>query len=114
MDEIETLLSGYEPGIRELALELRKVILDVIPDADETVHAGWRTISYGLRTQLCAIAPHKTRVNLTIHRGADMDDPHGLLEGTGKKMRHVKIASIGAARDERVAAIVRAAAALAS
>lgn len=30
-------------------------------------------------------------VNVGFFRGADLDDPHGLLEGTGKFMRHVKL-----------------------
>jgi hypothetical protein len=31
-------------------------------------------------------------VNVGFFRGADLDDPAGLLEGTGKFMRHVKVA----------------------
>ncbi|HEX6215504.1 MAG TPA: DUF1801 domain-containing protein, partial [Vicinamibacterales bacterium] len=30
-------------------------------------------------------------VNVGFFRGAEMDDPMGLLEGTGKFMRHVKL-----------------------
>lgn len=29
--------------------------------------------------------------NVGFFRGADLDDPAGLLEGTGKRMRHVKL-----------------------
>jgi hypothetical protein len=31
-------------------------------------------------------------VNVGFFNGADLADPHGLLEGTGKFMRHVKLA----------------------
>jgi hypothetical protein len=30
-------------------------------------------------------------VNVGFFRGSELDDPHGLLEGTGKFMRHVKL-----------------------
>ncbi|MBY0274914.1 DUF1801 domain-containing protein [Candidatus Binatia bacterium] len=30
-------------------------------------------------------------VNVGFFRGADLPDPHGMLEGTGKFMRHVKL-----------------------
>src|SRR5215469_7081510 len=33
----------------------------------------------------------KDHVNVGFFRGAEIDDPDGLLEGTGKFMRHVKL-----------------------
>ena len=30
-------------------------------------------------------------INVGFFRGAELPDPHGLLEGTGKFMRHVKL-----------------------
>ncbi len=33
----------------------------------------------------------KAHVNVGFFNGAFLDDPHKLLEGTGKRMRHVKI-----------------------
>jgi hypothetical protein len=41
----------------------------------------------------CFIKAHKEHVNIGFWRGADMKDPKGLLEGTGAKMRHIKIKS---------------------
>ena len=33
----------------------------------------------------------KSHTNVGFFHGADLDDPAGLLEGTGKRMRHVKL-----------------------
>ena len=33
----------------------------------------------------------KSHVNVGFFRGAALDDPAGLLEGSGKRMRHVKL-----------------------
>jgi len=41
----------------------------------------------------------KSHVNLGFYQGASLEDPQGLLEGSGKRMRHVKL-SPGRAVDE--------------
>ena len=40
---------------------------------------------------VCAIVIHKDHVNLQFARGTELEDREGILEGTGKKIRHVKI-----------------------
>lgn len=40
-------------------------------------------------------------------RGSSLADPHGLLEGTGKNLRHVKLRSVGEARAPAFAFLVR-------
>jgi hypothetical protein len=49
-------------------------------------------------------------VNLGFYEGAALDDPAGLLEGTGKSMRHVKLASVEALDDPDLSALIEAAA----
>jgi len=44
----------------------------------------------------------KAHVNVGFFRGAEVGDPHGILEGTGKFMRHVKL---GPERDTDAAAL---------
>ena len=34
---------------------------------------------------------HKAHANLGFARGASLPDPAGLVEGTGKNLRHVKV-----------------------
>ena len=48
-------------------------------------------------------------VNLGFYQGVDLADPEGLLEGTGAKMRHVKIRSLDAAQLPEVRALIMAA-----
>jgi len=35
-----------------------------------------------------------SHVNLGFYHGASLSDPDGLLEGTGKELRHIKIRSV--------------------
>jgi hypothetical protein len=56
----------------------------------ETLHDGQPTACLGDAAFLYvdAFAGH---ANVGFFHGADLDDPAGLLEGSGKRMRHVKL-----------------------
>jgi hypothetical protein len=114
--DVEKLLRDYNPVARDLALEVRALILRLVPDACEKVYVGWKNIGYsragGMKDQFCAIGPQKTYVSLYFNRGADLADPSGLLEGAGKKMRHVKIRSAKDVRAKALASLIKAAAKL--
>ena len=51
----------------------------------------WKNLFYEKKGFVCAIVIHKNHVNLQFARGTELEDPEGILEGTGKKIRHVKI-----------------------
>ena len=82
------------------------------PGAVEHGHAGWGNVAYEAKGVFCYIAPLKDSVNLGFHRGVELRDPHGLLEGNGKSMRHLKIRSIDEIDMDAVGALVRQAAEL--
>ena len=45
-------------------------------------------------------------MNLGFMYGAELDDPEGLLEGTGKLLRHIKIRSLEELRRAAVKSLV--------
>jgi hypothetical protein len=47
-------------------------------------------------------------VNLGFFNGSSLDDPAGLLEGTGKRMRHVKLRWGQQVNEAAVSALIRA------
>jgi len=114
-DDVHGFLSHYSPEVRVLALKLRELILSLVPYAQEKVYSGWKTIGYscggGMKGQFCAIGPQQGRVNLYFSRGVDLDDPGGLLEGSGKKMRHLKIRAPEDVQAEALKRLIIAAAA---
>jgi hypothetical protein len=61
--ELELFLASYTPAVRELALKLRVLIQEVIPEAIEQLDAPAHLIGYGLdRTYkglICGITLHK-------------------------------------------------------
>jgi hypothetical protein len=70
----------------------RKTIKANAPkDTEET---AWRTwpIRYSVDGMfVCGIGNYPRWVSVYFFRGADLDDPDGVLEGSGKGMRHVKL-----------------------
>ncbi len=109
-DDVDDFFSRYEAEVRETARALRAALRRIAPDANETLHVGWKCVSYGTAKKFCAIAPHTSSVNLQFHAGAALDDPRGLLTGTGKSMRHVKLVAAKDVRRAGLAKLIREAA----
>ena len=85
--------------------------------AGSCVEIAWpkqRILSFGMGPKkmsqhYCYIAVYATHINLGFYHGASLADPDGLLEGTGKGLRHVKVSSAIAAGDPALVKLVRAA-----
>jgi hypothetical protein len=56
----------------------------------ELLHDGHPTVCVG-DAAFAYVNAFKAHVNVGFFRGAAIADPEGLLEGTGKFMRHVKL-----------------------
>lgn len=61
-----------------------------------------------MRALTFAIIPHSAHVNLQLADGVDLPDPTGIVEGTGKRIRHVKLRSVEAVSSPAIRAIVDA------
>ena len=59
-------------------------------DVRELLHDGHPTACVG-DTAFGYVNAFSAHVNVGFFHGAALDDPAGLLEGTGKRMRHVKL-----------------------
>jgi hypothetical protein len=60
------------------------------PDVRELLHDGCPTACVE-DTAFAYVGAFTTHVNVGFFRGASLKDPAGLLEGSGKRMRHVKL-----------------------
>lgn len=60
------------------------------PDIRELLHDGCPTVCVG-DIALGYVGVFAAHVNVGFFLGAELDDPAGLLQGTGKRMRHVKM-----------------------
>ncbi len=95
----EELLEDATPQSIPIARRLRSIIWEIHPETVEIIYLGYNSASYGIGPKkmsehYCYIMPQKAQVNLGFYYGVDLDDQEGLLEGTGKKLRHVKVRSV--------------------
>ena len=89
-------LFGSSCQVKEIARRLRKLIIDFYPEVVEVPWPKQKIIGYGvgpkkMSEHFCYIGAHREHVNLGFYYGAELSDPEGLLEGTGKKLRHIKV-----------------------
>jgi hypothetical protein len=123
LGSFEDIVADQPGPVAALTRELRELIAQAHPDAVEVPRRGEVTVCYGwgekkMSESYAYLAPKGAWVNLGFFRGTDLPDPHGLLEGNGARMRHVKVRPetfdpaplrelLIAAREERRAALGR-------
>ena len=95
----EDVIAAANPDIGNLATHLRSLISEVFPDVYEVPWPKQKIAGYGVGPKkqtehFCYLGMFKKHVNLGFNHGSEIEDPDGLLEGTGKKYRHLKIGAI--------------------
>ena len=109
---LDRILEGNAPDVVATAHALRAAVKAAMPDVVEQVDFGNGLLAFGrsmaMRDLLFAVIPHKSHVNLQLADGAVLPNPGGLIEGTGKRIRHVKIRSVDAAGSPAVRTVIDA------
>ena len=110
--QIDRLLEPHAPSVTATARALRDAIRVEFDGVDERVDFGNKLIAYGrsmrMRDLQFAVIPHTAHVNLQLADGVDLSDPTGIVEGTGKRIRHVKVRSVEDAAAPAVRDLIRA------
>jgi hypothetical protein len=87
---ISTWMNGHSGELGTIARHWFDVIRDCGDDVRELLHDGHPTACIA-DAAFAYVNAFKDHVNVGFFRGAELADPAGLLEGTGKTMRHVKL-----------------------
>ena len=86
-------LEGVRPEHRDLMIQLHRIVMSAEPDF--TLSLKWRNPAYSFGGQaVLYLADQADYVHLGFYNGSLFEDPARLIEGTGKRMRHIKIASM--------------------
>jgi hypothetical protein len=106
------IVASAWPALRPVCISLRRTIAALHRDVVEVAWPRQRIASFGIGPKKMSehyayIAVHASHVNLGFYHGAALTDRAGLLEGTGKRLRHVKIQDVAAARHPAVVALLR-------
>lgn len=116
MSDAETRIEGFiakfsddvAPRIRAARATLRARL----PGAVELVYDNYNAlaIAYGASEKLAdvvfSIAAFPQWIRLFFYRGADLDDPQGLLEGQGAQVRSLKLPSLAVLDEPAVQALM--------
>ena len=87
---IDAWLSWQAPELGAIAREWFGRMRACGDDVRELMHDGQATACVG-DAAFGYVGVYKAHVNVGFFLGAELPDPAGLLEGTGKRMRHVKV-----------------------
>ncbi len=110
---LEELFGVANPKMAPIVKKAHKLILSIHPAAVIVPRLGDKAICYGLGPMkmseaYCYLIPFKEHVNLGFFHGLAID-PDGVLEGTGAKMRHLKISSVDELSSPKVTKFIKAA-----
>ncbi len=96
---------------REVIRKLRGLVRECLPEAHEMVYheALGYAPTQSPEDRIIYIASAKDHVTFGFFFGGNLSDPRHLLEGTGKRMRHVKVRDLAEAENPALAELVRAA-----
>ena len=97
--EFRGILEGRSADVAAMALAARRLVFDVLPQAVEVVWPTQRTSGYGtgprkMRDHFAWILPYERHVAMAFPYGVELDDPAGLLQGTGARIRNVRLESL--------------------
>jgi len=95
--ELKKFLKPYDDSIQELTLTLRDFITDLVPEANELIWDNYNAVAIAystsekLKDAFCHIAVYTKHVNVGFNRGAELTIGDMQLQGTGKRIRHIKV-----------------------
>lgn len=91
-NRVDDYIKGLELWQAEIVMRLRSIVKEAAPQATESLK--WAQPVYEVNGPFCYMKAFKNAVNFGFWRGVQIKDPQGLLQGSGAKMRHVKVGSL--------------------
>jgi hypothetical protein len=91
--------AGYD-----LLQAVRAAVYVAVPKASESVMYGG--FMFEAPTKFCGVFVYTAHVSIEFGRGIDLNDPHHVLEGSGKLRRHIKIHTLADIKGKQVNAYI--------
>lgn len=102
---VDGYVARLESWQREVIEAVRRIIRRTVPNAAETIK--WGQPVFEAHGPFAYVRPAGSHVTFGFWRGAELDDRRAVLEGSGDRMRHLKIHDAGEIDDATVEAFVR-------
>jgi len=102
---VDDYIEGLGGWKTDAAARVRTIVNDAAPETKESIK--WAQPVFEHHGPFAYIKAFKNSVNFGFWRGVDIEDPQGLLQGSGEKMRHVKLESLDDVDEKVFAAFVK-------
>lgn len=113
-EELIRELAQFDLKVGELALGLREIVLEEAPAAIEKLFrvyalVFWYSLTGRMGDAFVQVVIYPKGVNLMFNRGAELNDPEGVLVGEGKIIRHIKVRQPEDLKNRNLRKFIRAA-----
>ena len=107
---VDAYIRKLDGDSKAIVTKLRRLVLSSVPGLEEAMK--WSTPVYSKNGLVCWLHVARSHAAIGFYQGASLADPQRLLEGTGKRLRHLKIRKAAEIRPAVITRWVRQAAAL--
>lgn len=111
--EYVEFLAPYPETTQQLARDLRRRVLELLPPCIETIWDATNAVgaAFGFTEKnadhFIHLPVYTKYVNIGFSNGAQLDDPEGRLQGKGARIRHLKLTSVEELEDPYVLDLIR-------
>lgn len=118
--EYVEFLEPYPAATQDLARSLRERLIKLLPDCIETVWDATNAVgvAYGFTEKnadhFIHLPVYTKYVNIGFSQGASLDDPEGRLQGSGARIRHIRLTQVEDLSDPYLIGLIEQAVALAA
>jgi len=113
--QVAEFVAKYDPDIQKLARACRTRLRKRLPTAFELVYDNYQFLVFGFCTAprasdcVVSLAVSRNGVALSFYYGATLPDPAGILQGSGKQNRFIRLEGPATLGKPAVEALVKAA-----
>ena len=113
--ELHAFIDKFTPEVAALTRELLRKMNARVPGAAIMVYDNYNALAIGFGPSdragqaVVSLAVMPRWVTLCFLRGVGLPDPHGLLKGSGSRVRHVRLHTAEAFDDPRIQELLAAA-----
>jgi hypothetical protein len=114
-EQIAAFLARYSEAIATQTALARDFLAGYFPRGYELVYDNYNALAFGFGPSeragqvIVSIAAYPRWVTLFFLHGAQLPDPEGLLQGTGRRVRSVRLVPLSVLHSAPVEALLRAA-----
>ena len=113
--QLAKFIAKFDPKHRAMIVATRRALRKRLPTANELVWDNYNFFVIGYSAterpsdSILSLAAASNGVGLSFYRGSTLPDPHGILQGSGKQNRFIRLESAKTLARPEVEAVIAAA-----